>query len=204
MANESTAPAEIARLMREYRFAEAMDCARARLAERPGDLETLLRLGLCCLLSRAEDEFLRIHARAQKLVASQGHLPASTDRLWRVYQHQLARLTTPLVIAGSTALGACNKTPTDSAAPEPVMPTAPSVSAAAEPEPAAPQPEPAAPEPSASVASSASAAAAPTPPVATSVPSEPPKASAHRYSAGVYRPPKPGTHHKYSGGVYRQ
>ena len=204
MANESTAPAEIARLMREYRFVEAMDCARAHLAEHPRDLETLLRLGLCCLLSRAEDEFLGIHARAQRLVSSQGRLPASTDRLWRLYQHQLARLTTPLVVAGSTALGACNQTPTETAAPEPVVSAAPSVSSAAEPETAAPETASAAPEPTASVAASASAAAAPTPPVATSVTSKPPKASAHRYSAGVYRPPKPATHHKYSGGVYRK
>ena len=215
---ESQTSRRIEELMRQRRFDEAVSASRAWLDQHPEDLEALLRMGICCLLSRAEDEFERIHARAAELVRARPQLSAPAARLWQLHQSLLARIAAPLLVLGSTALPACERTPVDAATPEPTaapsdLPTTADETATALAS-AALEETVAKPEPTASAAAAevpdqpgtAQPATGPKPPVATQPATgapKPPTYSAHRYSAGVYRPPNPATHHKYSGGVYR-
>jgi hypothetical protein len=173
--SESNLSFRLAQLMRERRFDEAMGLARGHLAAYPDDLETLLRLGICCLLNRAEDEFLQVHGRAALLVSRVGELTERLARLWQFYQRLLAQLATPVLWVGATSLAGCDKKP-----PETVPTAAAEVSRAPTTSPAQPTREPA------------------TPATATTN-----TASAHRYSAGVYKPPSPSSAHRYSAGVFK-
>ena len=66
--NDKTSASQAEELMKRRRFAEAIALFNEQLAEKPNDLKTKLRLGICHLLNRDEQTFLAIYQRATDVV----------------------------------------------------------------------------------------------------------------------------------------
>lgn len=94
-------------LLREHRFGEAISGYEARLAAEPRDLRALLKLGICHLLNRSEEEFLRIFQVARERVSATSELPGDLQSLWSKYQGLAARITAGALVLGSLAATGC-------------------------------------------------------------------------------------------------
>jgi len=105
-SNEKVAAAT--RAMRGRRFAEAIDLLESRLADIPGDLEAMLQLGICHLLSRSERVFLKIHGKVSAMVEAAGQLPERVARLWAHYRSLVRKVTAAGLVMGSATLSSCN------------------------------------------------------------------------------------------------
>jgi len=94
-------------LLREHRFSEAISGYEMRLATEPRDLAALLKLGICHLLNRSEEEFLRIFQVAGERVSATAELPGDLQSLWNKYQGLAARITAGALVLGSLAATGC-------------------------------------------------------------------------------------------------
>ena len=94
-------------LLREHRFGEAISGYEARLAAEPRDLAALLKLGICHLLNRSEEEFLRIFQVARERVSATSELSGDLQGLWNKYQGLAGRVTAGALVLGSLAATGC-------------------------------------------------------------------------------------------------
>jgi len=179
--DESVAAA--ARAMRGRRFKEAIDLLESRLADVPGDLEAMLQLGICHLLSRSERAFLKIHDRTRAMVEAAGELPERVARLWAHYRSLVRKVTAAGLVMGSATLSSCDRW------------SAHRYSGGVFQEPA---PRPTTERPADEDSAKADAAEKDTAKKDalddgsdTAKPEPPRPISSHRYSGGVYRPPRP-------------
>ena len=194
------APSRAEQLMKEHRFADAARELSERLGQQPDDPQALLELGICHLLNRSEAEFLRIGARAERIIAALESPPARVSRLWSLYRSLAAQVTTAALTLGAVGAMGCDRTtpPADvTAEPTPTVSTA-----ADQPATGAPADDPSgvggAAEPTAEPSAQDESAA----PTATAAATTTQVRPAHRYSGGV-RPPPKNPAHRYSGGVLR-
>ena len=94
-------------LLREHRFGEAISGYEARLAAEPRDLAALLKLGICHLLNRSEEEFLRIFQVAGEWVSTTAELSGDLQTLWNKYQGLAGRVTAGALVLGTLAATGC-------------------------------------------------------------------------------------------------
>jgi hypothetical protein len=173
IAERSETIASAERAMKRRRFAEAIGLFDAHLEEQPGDLEALLKVGICHLFNRSERTFMMIHRTAGRAVAALRRVPERLSRLWERYDALFKKVSAAALIMGSAALTGCSEEYSGhkysggvEKAPV-VRPAAKSKDEGAGP--AAPADEPKQKE----------------------IQKPKPTFSAHRYSAGVYHRPRP-------------
>jgi len=165
------------RAMRGRRFAEAVDLLESRLVEVPGDLEAMLQLGICHLLSRSERAFLRIHETARAMVEASGELPERVARLWTHYRSLVRKVAAASLVMGSATFSSCNTH------------SAHRYSGGVFQEPA-PKPQTERPTEEDSAKADDSKKDALDDGAVPAKPQPPRPISSHRYSGGVYRPPR--------------
>jgi hypothetical protein len=101
----TTAAAVADRLMEERRFADAIPAYEERLDADSTDLVALLKLGICHLLNRSENRFLKIYLQGKERFATLSDLPAETAALWRKYEGLAVKVTGGAMVLGSLAIG---------------------------------------------------------------------------------------------------
>ena len=95
-------------LMRQRRFDEAIAVFEEHLRRHGDDLRALLELGICHLLNRGEEAFLRIGRRASRLLAALGEVPGDVRRLWSQYNDLARRVTATALVVGAVTLPSCS------------------------------------------------------------------------------------------------
>lgn len=111
-------------LLREHRFGEAISGYETRLAAEPRDLAALLKLGICHLLNRSEEEFLRIFHVAGGRISATSELPGDLQSLWNKYQGLAGRVTTGALVLGTLAATGCTAAETPESPQKPTTETA--------------------------------------------------------------------------------
>jgi len=169
--------AAAARAMRGRRFAEAVDLLESHLSDVPDDLEAMLQLGICHLLGRSERAFLRIHDKVSAIVEAAGELAERVARLWAHYRSLVRKVTAAGLVMGAATLSSCNTH------------SAHRYSGGVFQEPA---PKPTTERPAEEDSAKADAAKKDALDDGTDAvkPRPPRPISSHRYSGGVYRPPR--------------
>jgi hypothetical protein len=155
--------------MRRRRFAEAIELFDRHLEETPGDLDALLKVGICHLLNRSERTFVAIHRTVSGIIAESREVPGEIARLWARYDALFKKVSATALILGAASLTGCKKFSAHKYSGGVARPvksvTKPAPSKVEEPKQEAAQEAP---------------AAKPTRPTF----------SAHRYSGGVYKRPR--------------
>jgi hypothetical protein len=192
MTETKKLPALAETRMKAKRFGEAIELYEKHLAENPDDLAARMRLGICLLLNRSEQGFIEIYHQVEAAVSRIKNLGRELARLWAQYQSLFAKVTATALLVGTVSLSAAD------AMARPDQPRfsghrySGGVSQTIKPQLKPQQVLP----PSG------------TKPVISEDLNRP--QSSHRYSGGVYKPPRPvppattaPSSHRYSGGVFR-
>jgi hypothetical protein len=167
--------------MRQRLYARAITLYDEYLEGQPGDLRSLMEVGICHLLNGSEEAFLYIHQSVRSAIARNGPLPDKSRELWDYYVSLVGKVTAAALVIGSVAVAGCQGDDKPSFSGHKysggvqLSPRPPAGPKAAESQP---------------VATSNAAAASAAPPGVVTPAHASWSLSAHRYSGGVYMPKK--------------
>lgn len=95
------------RLMKLQNFAEAITFYDEHLLIAPTDLAAHMKLGLCYLLNRADNNFLRVFHAVRKQIEVAPDQPQEVHTLWDKYQALVVKVTAGALVIGGLSMAGC-------------------------------------------------------------------------------------------------
>lgn len=98
------------KLMKQRDFSGAVNVLSAIMEDEPENIKVMLKLGICHLLNRSEENFLLIYEKAERIISSMKEIPENITHLWTQYKGLIAKVTAASLVIGSTVVSTgCDK-----------------------------------------------------------------------------------------------
>ncbi len=94
-------------LMKNQSFAEAITRYEEHLSSAPTDLAAHMKLGICHLLNRGDNRFLKIFHAVRRQMAIVPEQPPEVQTLWDKYQRLVVKVTAGALVIGGLSLAGC-------------------------------------------------------------------------------------------------